>query len=470
MKRQTGNKMETMPIRRLVVNISMPLMISLLVQSLYNIVDGMFVAQISEDALTATSLAYPIQMLMVAVSVGTGVGTNSLLSRKIGAKDFDAVGSISTTGLLLGIISSAVFVLFGIFMAPWFLSLYTEDAAMVSMSVTYLRICVCFSLGIFAAAIVERMLQSTGKTALSMAAQVTGCVVNIVLDPIMIFGWLGCPAMGVTGAAIATVIGQWVAAIAALVLNHFFNQQVRFKLRDWRPEKSVIGAIYKVGFPSMMVQAMGSLMIMGVNSILIVYSGTAVAFFGIYFKLQNFVFMPSSGIAQGLIPIVGYNYGARRPKLIREAIHFATLLACAVMAIGTLLFCAIPAQLLGLYEASPDMLAMGVPALRIISMIFVPTAVVLVAGYAHTGLGNGMVNMIGTLLRQLLPVPIIYFVAKFAGVDRVWYVFWVSNLCALAYALFSLRQTYRKVLAPMEAEEEQTASVTNTGSSGQSER
>lgn len=223
MKIQSENKMETMPIRRLVVNISMPLMISLLVQSLYNIVDGMFVAQISEDALTATSLAYPIQMLMVAVSVGTGVGANSLLSRKIGAKDFDAVVSISTTGFLLGIISSAVFLLFGVFLAPWFLSLYTDDAVMASMSVTYLRICACLSLGIFAAAIVERMLQSTGKTALSMAAQVTGCAVNIVLDPIMIFGLLGCPAMGVTGAAIATVIGQWVAAIAALVLNHLFK-------------------------------------------------------------------------------------------------------------------------------------------------------------------------------------------------------------------------------------------------------
>lgn len=454
MKNNSKNKMETMPVKKLVVNISVPLMISLLVQSLYNIVDSIFVAQISEEALTATSLAYPIQMLMVAVSVGTGVGINSLISRRIGAKDFDAVGSISTTGFLLGVVSSLVFILFGTFLAPWFFSLYTSDPALAQMCVVYLRICTWFSLGIFIAAIVERMLQSTGKTSLSMAAQVSGCVVNIVLDPIMIFGYFGCPAMGVAGAAIATVIGQWVAAIAAIVLNLLFNRQVGFKLRGYRLDMGVVGTIYKVGFPSMMVQAMGSLMIMGVNNILVVYSATAVAFFGVYYKLQNFVFMPSSGIAQGLIPIVGYNYGAKRPKKIVEAIKFAALLAGIVMAVGTLLFHLIPAQLLGLYNASEAMLEMGVPALRIISLIFVPTAVVLVIGYAYTGMGNGMVNMIGTLLRQLLPVPIIYFVAKYAGVDRVWYVFWFSNICALAYVLLSIRRTYHKVLKPMAEEEE----------------
>lgn len=450
MKTNSKNKMETMSVKKLVVNISVPLMISLLVQSLYNIVDSIFVAQISEEALTATSLAYPIQMLMVAVSVGTGVGINSLISRKIGAKDFDAVGSISTTGFLLGVISSFIFILFGTFMVPWFFSLYTSDPELTEMCVVYLRICTWFSLGIFIAAIVERMLQSTGKTSLSMAAQISGCVVNIVLDPIMIFGYFGCPAMGIKGAAIATVIGQWVAAIAAIVLNLLFNKQVNFKIRGYRPDMSVVAIIYKVGFPSMMVQAMGSLMIMGVNNILVVYSATAVAFFGVYFKLQNFVFMPSSGIAQGLIPIVGYNYGAKRPGKIVEAIKFAALLAGIVMAIGTLLFHLIPAQLLGLYNASEAMLEMGVPALRIISLIFVPTAVVLVIGYAYTGMGNGMVNMIGTLLRQLLPVPIIYFVAKFAGIDQVWYVFWFSNVCALVYVLLSIRSTYRKVLRPME--------------------
>lgn len=454
MKNNSKNKMETMPIKKLVVNISVPLMISLLVQSLYNIVDSIFVARISEEALTATSLAYPIQMLMVAVSVGTGVGINSLISRKIGAKDYDAVGSISSTGFLLGAASSVIFILFGTFLAPWFFSLYTDDPELARMCVVYLRICTWFSLGIFIAAIVERMLQSTGKTALSMTAQITGCVVNIILDPIMIFGYLGCPAMGIAGAAIATVIGQWVAAIAAIVLNLLYNKQVNFKIKGYKPDWGVVGIIYKVGFPSMMVQAMGSLMIMGVNNILVVYSATAVAFFGVYYKLQNFVFMPSSGIAQGLIPIVGYNYGAKRPGKIVEAIKFAALLAGIVMAVGTLLFHLIPAQLLGLYNASEAMLEIGVPALRIISLIFVPTAVVLVIGYAYTGLGNGMVNMIGTLIRQLLPVPIIYFVAKYAGVARVWYVFWFSNICALAYVLLSIRSTYHKVLKPMEEEQE----------------
>lgn len=452
MKNNTTNKMETMPIKRLVVNISVPLMISLLVQSLYNIVDSIFVAQISEDALTATSLAYPIQMLMVAVSVGTGVGINSLISRKIGAKDYDAVGSISTTGLLLGGLSSVVFILFGSFFAPWFFSLYTNDPELEEMGIVYLRICTWFSLGIFVAAIVERMLQSTGKTALSMAAQVSGCVVNIVLDPIMILGYFGCPAMGVTGAAVATVIGQWTAAVVAIILNLICNKLVNFKVKGYKPDKSIIATIYKVGFPSMMVQAMGSLMIMGVNNILVVYSATAVAFFGVYYKLQNFVFMPSSGIAQGLIPIVGYNFGAKRAEKIEEAVKFAAILACVVMAVGMLLFHLIPAQLLGLYNASEAMLEIGVPALRIISLIFVPTAIVLVIGYAYTGMGNGMVNMIGTLLRQLLPVPIIYFVAKYAGVSRVWFVFWFSNICALGYVLLSMWNTYHNVLMPMKDE------------------
>lgn len=449
MKNNSPNKMETMPVKKLVINVSVPLMISLLVQSLYNIVDSIFVARISEEALTATSLAYPVQMLMIAVSVGTGVGINSLISRKIGAKDYEAVGNISTTGFLLGAASSLVFVLFGTFLAPWFFSLYTQDAALLEPSIVYLRICTWFSLGIFIAAIVERMLQSTGKTSLSMAAQISGCVVNIILDPIMIFGYFGCPAMGVAGAAIATVIGQWVAAIVAILLNLFCNKQVGIKIRGYKPEKSVIATIYKVGLPSMMVQAMGSLMIMSVNNILVVYSATAVAFFGIYYKLQNFVFMPSSGIAQGLIPIVGYNYGAKRPKKIVEAIRFAALLAGIVMAVGTFLFNVIPARLLGLYHASEAMLEMGVPALRILSLIFISTAIVLVIGYAYTGMGNGMVNMVGTLLRQLLPVPIIYFTAKYAGVDRVWYVFWFSDICALTYALLTIRNTYQKVLKPM---------------------
>lgn len=451
------NKMETMPVKKLVVNVSVPLMISLLVQSLYNIVDSIFVAQISEQALTATSLAFPIQMLMVAVSVGTGVGINSLISRRIGAKDYEAVGRISTTGVLLGVLSSAVFVLFGLFLAPWFFRLYTDDPALMEMGVTYLWICACFSLGIFVAAIVERMLQSTGKTALSMAAQISGCIVNIILDPIMIFGYFGCPAMGIAGAGAATVIGQWAAAIAALVLNALYNHLVKFKIKGYRPSGKIVDTIYKVGFPSMMVQAMGSLMIMGINNILVAYSATAVAFFGVYYKLQSFVFMPSSGIAQGLIPIVGYNFGAKWPQKITEAIRFAGLLAAIVMAVGTLLFHLIPAQLLSLYNASPEMLAMGVPALRIISLVFIPTAVVLVIGYAYTGMGNGMVNMIGTLLRQLFPVPIVYVMAKLWGVHSVWYAFWLPNLLALAYALLSIRSTYKKVLVPMAEAAEQAA-------------
>lgn len=445
------NKMETMPVKKLVLNVSVPLMISLLVQSLYNIVDGIYVAKISEKALTATSLAYPVQMLMIAVSVGTGVGINSLLSRRIGAKDYDAVKRIATTGLLLGFFSFLLFFLFGIFGARRFMEYYTNDSEVLEMSVIYLQVCTWFGLGMFLAAIVERMLQSTGKAGLSMAAQIGGCIVNLILDPILIFGYFGFPAMGVAGAAVATVVGQWAAAVVALSLNLAYNRQVRFQIRGYRLEKSIIATIYKVGFPSMTVQAMGSLMIMGVNDILAVYSGTAVAFFGIFYKLQNFVFLPCCGIAQGLIPVVGYHYGAKNPEKVMEAIRFGMLLAVIVMAAGTLAFHLFPAQLLGLYDAGAEMLELGVPALRINSLVFVPTAVALVIGYAYTGMGNGVVNMIGTLLRQLLPLPLINWIAWHADISQVWYAFWFSHACALLYVIFVLQKTCHSVLQPMGA-------------------
>lgn len=442
------NKMETMPVPRLVINVSLPLMISLLVQSLYNIVDGIYVARISENALAATSLAYPIQLLMVAVSVGTGVGINSHISRKIGAKQFDEVDMAATTGLILSVISSVVFVVIGLAFSRTFFRSYTVDPELISLGTVYLQICTTFSIGIFIATMGERILQSTGNTFSSMVAQISGAVVNVVLDPILIFGMFGLPRMGIAGAAVATVIGQWVAAALSILLV-IRRDEVHFVFRRFRWSGSIVKDIYKVGCPSMFVQAMGSVMMMGVNNVLLDFSSTAVSFFGIYYKLQNFAFMPVSGLAQGLIPIVGYNYGARHGKRIVDSVKVAMVLGIIIMAVAAGLFLLIPTQLLQMYNATDAMLAIGIPGLRILSAVFIPTAVVLVAGYTFTGLGNGMVNMISTIFRMILPIPMVYVLARMFVLDTVWHAFWISALAAMIYCLIAVYRVYQTKIKPM---------------------
>jgi putative MATE family efflux protein len=449
MEENRANKMEIMPMPRLVMNVSFPLMVSLLVQSVYNIVDSIFVARISEDALASTSLAYPVQMLMVAVSVGTGVGVNSLISRRMGAKKYDEVSQVATNGLLLAGLSTLFFMLFGILFASGFVRVYTDNSDLISYGTAYLRICTVFSAGIFVATTAERMLQATGKTHLSMVAQLTGCVVNLILDPILIFGLLGFPEMGVAGAAIATVLGQWAAAIFAIVLNKTKNKEIHFSFSGFHPSKKIILEIYKVGIPSIMVQAIGSVMVLGVNWILVNYSSMAVAFFGVYYKLQNFLFMPVSGLSQGLIPIIGYNYGAKNGKRIMEGFRVAIISAIAVMICGTVVFVMFPEALLSLYNAGEEMLAFGAPALRIISFIFIPTAVYLVIGYMFTAMGNGFVNMFNVMLSQLMALPMIYFIADNFGIQNVWYAFWISYTCAALFAITKFVRIYRTVIKPM---------------------
>lgn len=437
-----------MPIPRLVMNVSFPLMVSLLVQSLYNIVDGMYVARISEQALAATSLAYPIQLLMVAVSVGTGVGINSLISRKIGARKYEEVGITATTGLLLSAVSSLIFVLAGFILSRPFFSMYTEDRELITLGMQYLSICTSWSLGLFLASMSERLLQSTGNTVMSMVAQISGALTNVILDPILIFGFFGLPAMGIRGAAIATVIGQWVSAIIALLLI-LKEKEIHFTFRHFRLNGRTVWDIYKVGCPSMFVQAMGSVMMMGVNNVLVGFSAASVSFFGIYFKLQNFAFMPACGIAQGLIPIVGYNYGARHGKRIWDSVKIASLLSFIIMGIGTLLFLLMPRQLLLMYNANEEMLALGIPALRILSLVLIPTAFILVIGYMFTGLGNGMINMVSTILRMILPIPMVYLFARFMGLPSVWHAFWISILISAVYCLAVTKKVYHTQLKPM---------------------
>ncbi len=444
------NKMEVMAIPKLIANVSVPLMASMLVQSLYNIVDGIYVSRINENALTATSLAYSAQMLMLAVAVGTGVGVNSLLSRNLGRHDLKAVNQVAVNGLFLAIVCSIIFMVFGYFGSERFLSMFTDDAEILELGVQYLTICMVGCCGIFLATTGERLLQATGNTFLSMAAQTLGAVTNIVLDPILIFGMFGLPSMGIRGAAIATIMGQFVAAIAALGLNKVKNEEIHFEFRGFRPDGRIIKDVYVVGFPTMLTQMMGSFMMICMNRLLIDFSSAAVAFYGVYYKLWTFVYMPVSGLAQGQIPIVGYNYGAGKKDRIMETFKVTLAVAVLIMLIGTILFQAFPAQLLGLYKAGDEMMGIGVRGLKIISLTFPLAAVTITIGFCGSGMGNGLLSMIGTLLRQLVVlVPFSYYFATAIGLEYTWYAAWISESLAMIYAILHFRQVYIRKIKPL---------------------
>lgn len=440
------NKMGIMPVPKLVITMSFPIMVSMLVQSLYNIVDSIFVAKISEDALTATSIAYSAQILQIAVAVGTGVGVNALVSRRLGAKRFNEADEVATTGLVLTVLSSLIFVLWGIFATEPFIRRFSTDEGIISMGTEYLRICQIYSTGIFLGTLTQRLLQATGRTFSSMMAQLAGAVVNIILDPILIFGLLGCPKMGIRGAAIATVIGQWSAAIIGLILNRVQNKEIHFVFRGFRLKKKNVFEIYKVGAPTILTQAFGSIMVASINAVLVMFSSTAVAFFGVYFKLQNFLFMPMNGLGQGSLPIVGYNFGAGNEKRVKSTCKTAISIGFSIAVIGMLIFMIFPSILLNMFSASAAMAKMGIPALRIISVSFLPAAVTMITGYLISGLGNGMVNMIATALRQLiLLVPLVLLFGKIGGIGAVWFAFWISETAAFIFAVICLKKELKKI-------------------------
>jgi len=442
---ESKNKMGNMPMPKLIINMSLPLMFSLLIQSLYNIVDSIFVARLGQEALTAVSLAYPVQILMIAVAVGTSVGINSLLSKSIGAKDFCLTGSIAATGVLLALFGTAVFLLLGLFCTDRFVELFTRDPVIGGACAEYLRICMLFCLGTFVSTMFQRFLQSVGNTFDSMLTLVAGAVTNLMLDPVLIFGLWGLPALGVRGAAIATVIGQWISAAYAIFLNHTHNPAVRPVWKGYRPDHRILSDIYRVGLPTIVTQALGSLMVSAINAVLMPVSPVSVAFFGIYYKLQNFLFMPMNGLGQAAIPIVGYNYGAGQPKRVQAAFRTAVPMAAGVALLAAAIFCAFPGVLLGLFDADEEMLALGIPALRIISFTFVFAAVTMILGYAASGLGNGFINMTGTGLRQLvILVPLIRILEKSAGVSSVWYAFWAAEPAAAAYTVWATARLLRQ--------------------------
>ncbi|MDD7388514.1 MAG: MATE family efflux transporter [Lachnospiraceae bacterium] len=440
------NKMGVMPVPRLVITMSFPIMVSMLVQSLYNIVDSIFVARISEEALTATSIAYSAQMLQIAVAVGTGVGANALISRCLGAKQFDRANEAATTGLLLTVLSSLIFVLWGIFGTEVFVRRFSSGETITALGTSYLHICQVYSTGLFLGTFFQRLLQATGRTFSSMLAQITGAVVNIVLDPIMIFGLFGCPEMGITGAAIATVTGQWAAAAIGLILNIVQNKEIHFVFRNLRFRRESVLAIYRVGAPTIITQACGSLMMAAMNAILIMFSSTAVAFFGVYFKLQSFLFMPMNGLGQGSLPIVGYNFGAGNSGRVRETCRTSLTIGVGIAVVGMIVFMAFPEKLLHLFAASDAMIRMGVPALRIICVSCIPASVTMIIGYVISGLGNGLVNMTGTAIRQLIVlVPFVYLFGRLGGLDLIWFAFWISELTAVIFAVICLKKAFQKL-------------------------
>lgn len=440
MNEQRTNKMETMAMPALVLNMSLPIMISLLVQSLYNIVDGIFVARLSEAALTATSLAYPVQMLMIAVGVGTAVGLNSTLSQTLGHKDLPEASRVAVTGLVLSALSAALFSLAGLF-APAIAGSFTADGAIAGQCGDYLRICMVFCLGNLLCMTFQRILQAAGNTLLSMIVLVFGAVINVTLDPVMIFGLLGCPAMGIRGAAWATVIGQWASMLLGLWLCLGKNPDVRLTFRDFSLKLGRILAIYRVGLPAIITQGLNSVMVTAFNAILLPFSATAVAFFGVYCKLQSFLFMPMSGLGQALVPIVGYNYGAGRKDRVLQSVRVACPAAGAIALAGTALFCLADEPLLGLFSASREMLAIGEPALLLLSATFLPAALTNTIGYFASGLGDGTTNMVSSILRQFCPLlPCAWLLASSGGVETVWYSFWVSEATALLFALIRFRQ------------------------------
>ena len=445
------NKMGVMPVTRLLVTMSLPMMLSMLVQALYNIVDSMFVAQLSEDALTAVSLAFPVQSLMIAVASGTGVGINALLSRNLGERNFEGANNAARNGVFLAIVSCIVFALLGLVGSRLFFSLQTDNPVILEYGVQYMSIITLFSVGIFLQITFERLLQSTGRTFYNMITQGTGAIINIILDPIMIFGLFGFPRLEVAGAAIATVVGQIVAVIMSFCFNHFKNKEISLSPRGFRPHGRTILFIYKVGIPSIIMQSIGSVMTFGMNKILLMFSSTAAAVFGVYFKLQSFIFMPVFGLNNGMIPIIAYNYGARNKHRIIETARKSVLIAVCIMILGFAIFQIFPAFFLStLFRASENMLAIGVPALKIISISFLFAGYCIIVGSIFQALGNGVYSLIISAARQLIVIlPVAYIFATVFGLSMVWWAIPIAEIVSVILSTLLLKRIYRKVINPL---------------------
>ena len=446
--------MGVMPVRQLLITMSLPMMISMLVQALYNVVDSMFVSYISEYALTAVGLAFPAQNLMISVGVGTGVGVNALLSKSLGEKNFDAANKAAVNGIFLAFCSWAAFALLGGFFSRTFMALQTDVPEIIAYGDTYLTIIAVASMGMMFQICFERLLQSTGKTIYTMLSQGLGAVINLILDPLLIFGLGPFPAMGIAGAALATVIGQCVGALLGLFCNLRRNPEITISFRGFRPHGVTIRKIYAVGVPSIIMSSIGSVMTFGMNKILGAFNSTAVAVFSAYFKLESFIFMPVFGLNNGIVPIIAYNYGARKPDRIRAAAKLGFLYGAAIMAVGVLLFWLIPGRLLGIFNASDYMLEIGIPALRLISLSFLPAAFGIVTSSVCQALGHGVLSLIVSVLRQLvLILPVSWLLGHFVGLSAVWAAFPFAEVFSFLLSAVFMGYMFKTVVCPLEQPE-----------------
>ena len=442
------NKMGVMPIGPLLAGMAVPMMISMLVQALYNIVDSIFVARISQDALNAVSLAFPLQNLMIAGGGGTGVGMNALLSRSLGEKDQDQADRAANTGIFVFLLSAVIFGVCGFLLARPFFLAQTDIAPIVDYGTDYARICLGLSIGIFSQFCFERLLQSTGRTVYSMITQLIGAVINIIMDPILIFGLFGFPRMEVAGAAAATVLGQLVAACIGLAINLRHNPEIHIRLRDIRPDRAIVREIYRVGLPSIVMQSIGSIMTFGMNKILIGFTDTATAVFGAYFKLQSFIFMPVFGLNNGMVPIISYNYGAARLDRVRRTFQLTAATATVIMCVGCAAFNLIPETLLGFFSPSEEMLSIGTVALRVISYSFLLAGFDIIAGSVCQAIGNPVYTLICSVCRQLVALlPAAWLLAQTGVLDLVWFCFPISEVVSLILSVIFLRRTMRRVEA-----------------------
>lgn len=438
--------MGTAPVHSLLVRMSAPIMVSMLVQSLYNIVDSIFVSRINEDALTAVSMCFPIQQLMIAVAVGTAVGMSALLSRFLGAKQLDRVSTVAQNGIFLSWMSYLAFILVG-FGANAFLSLQTGNARIVSYGTQYLHIVCWLSIMVFSQIIMERLLQGTGKTIYILFMQGGGALLNIIMDPILIFGLLGAPKLGVAGAAYATVLGQTFGTVLGLYFNVKKNKEIHINMKGFRPDTTEIKEIYKIGVPSIVMQSVGSVMVFVMNLILVRFSTTAVATFGAYFKLQSFCFMPIFGMNNGLVPIIAYNYGAKKRTRMEDAMSISVRYAVGFMLIGTVLFWIFPKWLLGLFDASADMMTMGIAALRIISLSFPLAGYAIMRGSVFQALGKSVYSMNISLVRQLgVLLPTAYLLSFLGNVNYVWLSFPIAELVGITMSIRYTKKIRREII------------------------
>lgn len=439
------NKMGYVPTGKLLFSMAIPMMVSMLVQALYNIVDSIFVSEISEDALTAVSLAFPLQTLMLAFGLGSCVGINTLISRSLGAKDQRTADQAANTGIFLSICNYLFFAIVGTLILRPFFAAQTDSPEIIEMGISYTRICLIGSFGLFAQLCFEKLLQSTAKTTLSMITQIVGAVVNIILDPILIFGWFGLPEMGVAGAAIATVIGQIISSLFGIFFTLKYNKEIKLRVKDIRFNGRIVKEIYRVGFPSIVMQSIGSVMTFGMNTILMGLTSTATAVFGAYFKLQSFVFMPVFGLNNAMVPIISYNYGAKKSERVNSTVRTTVITAVIIMIVGFAAFQILPRTLLSMFNASENMLSIGATALRIIASHFILAGFNIIAGSVFQAIGNPIISMIVSVSRQLIVLlPVAFLLSLSGNVDTVWLSFPIAEIVSFILSLIFFINTMKK--------------------------